>query len=161
MCRDDAFTDFQPISTWVVLLLLHKCRKSQKVLILKNTCIYCICTLNHCLLWFVCATLYNHTLQQYSSSQSETCKHMGVHLPEQRLFFLFGVFVCVYSVYLVHNETGKSPADLCRAVILSEIASLWKKKEINAGNYKPNEIFFIVLMLHLPNFKNNHTSNYL
>lgn len=50
-------------------------------------------------------------------------------------------------------------ADSCRAIILSDIASLWKK--INAGNYKPNEIFFIPLMLHLPNFRNNQTINYL
>lgn len=34
-------------------------------------------------------------------------------------------------------------------------------ERINAGNYEQIEIFFIPLMLHLPNFRNNQTINYL
>lgn len=54
-------------------------------------------------------------------------KHTRTHTHIHTEVLLLSRFSPFYFVYLVCNETRKSHADFCRAVIVSEMASLWKE----------------------------------
>ena len=86
-----------------------------------------------------------------------TCTHTHTHTHTETVLSSFSPLY--FFVYLVCNETRKSPADLCSAVILSETAS--PRKESMQEITSQMRYFSYRLCSICPISRNNHTINYL